>query len=162
MIIDVTSFFVYLTFVSLLPYLLTMLLLLLLLLFRLGDCPQCYFKASSVHRSYYRCATIHGTNKATVTENVFYDAIGSCLYMEDGIEILNTISYNLGAHIHMIGPEPATGGNQYIPVISQSDKLLVPSDVAAVVFYITNVHNNVIGNAASGGKFLKNSYYAKS
>jgi hypothetical protein len=121
----------------------------------LGDCPECYFKASSVHRSYYRCATIHGTNHATVTENVFYDAIGNCLYMEDGIEMHNTISYNLGAHVHMIGPVPATGRAQYIDVVSQSEKLLVPSDVAAVVFYITNARNNVIGNAASGGKLTQ-------
>jgi hypothetical protein len=75
--------------------------------------------------------------------------------MEDGIEMHNTISYNLGAHVHMIGPVPATGGAQYIDVVSQSEKLLVPSDVAAVVFYITNARNNVIGNAASGGKLTQ-------
>ena len=37
----------------------------------LGDeCDDCYFKHSSVHRSYYRCISIHGTDNLLVTENV--------------------------------------------------------------------------------------------
>jgi len=29
--------------------------------------------------------------------------------------------------------------------------LLLPADIAASGFYITNMHNNIIGNSASGG-----------
>lgn len=42
----------------------------------LGDCDDCYLRASSIHRSYYRCISIHATNRATVTENVAYDVSG--------------------------------------------------------------------------------------
>jgi len=36
-------------------------------------------------------------------------------------------------------------------VVYQSNKLTLPADVTASGFYITNVHNRVVGNAASGG-----------
>lgn len=39
----------------------------------LGNCPSCYLKDSSIHRSYFRCISIHATNQATVAENVAYD-----------------------------------------------------------------------------------------
>ena len=38
-----------------------------------------------------------------VSNNVAYDVIGHCFYLEDGVEELNTISYNLAAHIHWMG-----------------------------------------------------------
>jgi len=66
----------------------------------------------AVHRSYFRCLTIHGTsgagsldNGVTLTKNVGFDIIGHCYFSsEDGVEENNTISYNLGAHIHPLGP----------------------------------------------------------
>lgn len=117
----------------------------------LGDgCQDCYFRDSSVHRSFYRCVSIHGTNSLSVTENVAYDVVGYCYYLEDGVEEKNTISFNLAAHVHMIG-DPATGSGQTTPLAYQSSDLTLPADVTASGFYITNVHNNVVGNAASGG-----------
>ena len=117
----------------------------------LEDCPECYFRYSSVHRSYYRCVSIHGTNYAEITENVAYDVRGYCYYLEDGVEQYNMIAYNLAAFIHMIGPEPPTGGGQQTNIYQQSDVLTLPADVTAAGFYITNVHNYIIGNTASGG-----------
>ena len=32
-----------------------------------NSCNDCYFRHSSVHRSYYRCVSIHGTHNMTVT-----------------------------------------------------------------------------------------------
>jgi len=32
-----------------------------------NTCHDCYFRHSSVHRSYYRCVSIHGTHNMTVT-----------------------------------------------------------------------------------------------
>jgi hypothetical protein len=57
----------------------------------------------------------------------------------------------LGAHIHLIGPEPPSGDGQSLETYVQSDNLNLPADVAASAFYITNVHNYIVGNAASGG-----------
>jgi hypothetical protein len=75
----------------------------------LEDCPNCYFRDSSVHRSFYRCISVHGTNNMTVSENVAYDVIGYCYYLEDGVEQYNTLSYNLVSHVHTMGPDIATG-----------------------------------------------------
>jgi hypothetical protein len=117
----------------------------------LGDCADCYFRDSSVHRSFYRCVSIHGTNYVNVNENVAYDVTGYCYYLEDGVEHDNTISFNLAAHIHLLGPEAPWGNGQTTDLYQQSNTLTLPADVTASGFYITNVHNNVIGNAASGG-----------
>jgi hypothetical protein len=116
----------------------------------LNDCPTCYLKDSSVHRSFYRCISIHGTNSTTVSENVAYDVTGYCYYLEDGVEMDNTISFNLAAHIHPLADMP-WGYGQVTQVYQPSASLNVPADVTASGFYITNVHNSIIGNAASGG-----------
>jgi G8 domain len=117
----------------------------------LGNCPQCYVRDSSFHHSFYRCISIHGTNQVTVSENVAYDVIGYCYYLEDGVEENNTLSYNLAAHIHAIGPKPPSGcSTQNINVTVQGPQLTLPADVTASGFYITNVRNHLIGNAASG------------
>jgi hypothetical protein len=114
-------------------------------------CSDCYFRDSSVHRSYYRCVSIHGTDATQVSENVAYDVTGYCYYLEDGVEQENRIEFNLGAHIHSLGDEPPWGSGQTIEAIAQSDTLTLPADVTASAFYITNVKNYIIGNAASGG-----------
>jgi hypothetical protein len=119
-----------------------------------NSCSDCYFRDSSVHRSYYRCISIHGTHSTHISENVAYDVTGYCYYFEDGVEENNRMEFNLGAHIHLIlGPEgvPAFGYGQTIPTVRQSNTLTLPADITASAFYITNVHNYIIGNAASGG-----------
>jgi hypothetical protein len=115
------------------------------------SCPDCYFRDSSVHRSFYRCISIHATDLVQVSENVAYDITGFCYYLEEGVEQENRIEFNLGAHIHLIGPEPPSGYGQYLQTYEKSDTLNLPADVAACAFYITNVHNYIIGNSASGG-----------
>ena len=62
----------------------------------------------------------------------------------------NIISHNLGAHVHFIGAPPRQDG-QYLPDIEQSGSLTLPADATASPFYITNAHNTIVGNAASGG-----------
>ena len=117
----------------------------------LGDCPLCYFRDSSVHHSFYRCISVHGTNYVNVSENVAFDVTGYCYYLEDGVEHHNTISFNLAAHIHLLGPGPPWGWGQTTNLYQQSNILTLPADVTASGFYITNVQNNIIGNSASGG-----------
>ena len=115
-------------------------------------CPDCYFKDNSIHHAFYRCISIHGTHNTTVTENVAYDVSGYCYYLEDGIEEDNTISFNLAAHIHPVSNIIAEQqGGQTISVFSQSVDLILPADVTASGYYLTNLHNDIVGNAASGG-----------
>jgi len=82
----------------------------------LQNCPACYFRHSSVHRSFYRCISVHGSHYTTVSENVAYDVTGFCYYLEDGVEEFNTLSYNLVAHVHTIGPEFPTGSFNLFPI----------------------------------------------
>ena len=117
-----------------------------------NDCDDCYFTANSIHKSFYRCISIHGTHNTTVSENVGYDVSGYCYYFEDGNEEDNTISFNLAAHINSPSNEIANGdGTQRIDVFSQRVDLILPADSTASGFYISNLHNDIIGNAASGG-----------
>ena len=117
----------------------------------LGDAyTGCYVKDSSIHESYYRCISIHGTNGVTVSENVAYDVTGYCYYLEDGVEEENTLSFNLAAHIHFIS-SPAIGRGQQVNTVVKSLTLTLPADITASGFYITNVHNRIIGNVAVGG-----------
>jgi hypothetical protein len=113
-------------------------------------CPGCYFKDSSIHRSFYRCISIHGTHNIVVSENVGFDVIGYCYYLEDGVEEANTLSYNLAAHIHVLS-YPAVGGPQKVNLVRESPDLTLPADITASGFYITNLRNRVIGNVAVGG-----------
>ena len=116
----------------------------------LGECPSCYFKHSSIHRSFYRCAVVQGTNSTIITENVAYNAIGHCFMLTDGVEESNTISYNLAAFIHWLGPEPARSSGRAVVNYYVSEKLAFPADTSASGFFIPNLFNRVLGNAASG------------
>lgn len=112
--------------------------------------PRASVRDCAVHRSYYRCVSVHGTHNALVSQTVAHDVIGHCYYLEDGIEEGNTFEYNLASHVHFIG-EPARAGGQSCGDVDQSDDLLLPADVAASGFYVTNARNTLVGNAASGG-----------
>ena len=117
-----------------------------------GASPRAYMRDSSVHRSYYRCVSIHGTHGALVEQNVAFDVIGHCYYLEDGVEERNRLLYNLAAHIHFIGaPGAGDGGGQFCADVQQSDTLTLPADVTASGFYVTNAANTLVGNTASGG-----------
>ncbi len=60
----------------------------------LQSCPGCFAKDCSVHKSFYRCYTLHATHDALLTRNVAYDVTGHCYYLEEGVEENNTVSYN--------------------------------------------------------------------
>jgi len=122
-------------------------------LHRIGDAGQhSYIRGSSIHESYYRCVSLHGTNGASVVDTVAFNAIGHCFYLEDGVEERNTFESNLAAHIHFLGsPARSNGGQSIDPVTENAASLLLPADVAASGFYITNAYNRIVNNAASGG-----------
>jgi hypothetical protein len=56
-----------------------------------------YFSDNAVHESFNRGITIHGTDYATVENNIFYDHIGHGVFLEDGSEFYNVIRYNVVA-----------------------------------------------------------------
>ena len=124
---------------------------------------------TSVHDSFFRCWTIHGTNNVSIIHNTAYNIDGHCLYIEDGVEEDNRINYNAIAFVHPIayaagggcfsgeyvcagcssGNSWASGNDAYY--YFDIDELLIPADVGASCYYVSNCHNTFIGNIASGG-----------
>ena len=102
----------------------------------LGDSgANSYLKGSSLHHTYNRCVTIHGTNKLNLTGNVCHDHLGHGFFLEDGAEVDNVLEGNLG----MTSRRPAAG------------ERLLPSDESPATFWITNPDNVLRGNVAAGG-----------
>ena len=124
----------------------------------LGSNSGSYFSDNVARDTYFRCYTIHGTHDAVVTENIAFNATGSCYYVEDGVEENNTFSHNMAAYVKPIGV-PASGVAQAGEVVLQdlnagglrSGQRIQPADASATGFYFSNAHNSIIGNVASGG-----------
>src|SRR5919198_1385394 len=62
----------------------------------IGDAKGQYIKNSAVHDTYSRCVTVHGTNYLDVENNVTYNNIGHCFFLEDAVEHGNQFVRNLG------------------------------------------------------------------
>jgi hypothetical protein len=77
-----------------------------------------------------------GRNNSTTSENVAFDVIGYCYYLEDGVEENNTISFNLAAHIHTLGPDFPRAWGQQLPAYVENKKMTLPADIAASGFIL--------------------------
>src|SRR5512144_2113529 len=60
-----------------------------------GDAKGQYIKNAAIHDTYNRCVTVHGTNFLRVENNVTYNTVGHCFFLEDGIEHGNEFIKNL-------------------------------------------------------------------
>ncbi len=101
-----------------------------------------YFKNSSVHHSFNRGITIHGTSYVNVENNFFYDHIGHGVFLEDGSERFNTIKNN----VVLLTKRPLPG-EELTPSDNELDEVQnrTPSS-----FWITNPNNYFEGNVAAG------------
>ena len=97
-----------------------------------GDAKGSYLKRSSIHHSFNRCVTVHGTTRLLVKGNVCFSHPGHGFFLEDGAETDNVIANNLG-----LGTRDVENG-------------LLPSDDHAATFWITNPDNIVKNNVAAG------------
>ena len=100
-----------------------------------GNAKGAFVKNSSVYDSYQRCYTLHGTFGMLLENNVAYNSIGHCYFLESFIEKDNTLLNNIGAIMN------------YYP-----DKRLelLESDSNPSIFWISFPTNNLIGNVAAG------------
>lgn len=103
----------------------------------LGSQPSSYFRNNSVHDSFNRCITLHGTSDLRVQNNVTYNNAGHCIFLEDGNETGNTISGNLVTRVR--NPDSKLG-----------ETPLLASDKFAAAYWITNPNNTVTNNVAAG------------
>src|SRR6187455_2416864 len=60
-----------------------------------GDAKGQYIKNAAIHDTFNRCVTVHGTNNLQIQNNVTYNTVGHCFFLEDGIEHGNQFVKNL-------------------------------------------------------------------
>jgi cell migration-inducing and hyaluronan-binding protein len=127
-----------------------------------GDAKGQYIKNASIHDTYNRCVTVHGTNDLRVENNVTYNIVGHCFFLEDGIEHGNEFVRNLAIQIKChpskacvpsnLAPNGEISENrQTIRQASMSGKdTLLPSDNTVAAYWITNPDNTFVDNVAAG------------
>jgi cell migration-inducing and hyaluronan-binding protein len=122
-----------------------------------------YIQNSAIHNTYSRCVTVHGTNNVRVENNVTFDTVGHCFFLEDAVETGNQFVHNLGiqtkchpalpcepTHLGPAGLASARGG----PAGQKSKNILIPSDNTASTFWITNPDNVYRDNVAAGSDMV--------
>jgi len=126
----------------------------------IGDAQGQYIKNSAIHDTYSRCVTLHGTNYVDVENNVTYNNIGHCFFLEDAVEHGNQFVHNLGilTKCHPdapcvptnLGPFGSEGGKNFDSAGQNAKDILIPSDNTASTFWITNPDNIYRDNVAAG------------
>ena len=92
-----------------------------------------YVRSNSIHHTFARCVTVHGTNGLRVEGNMAFDHHGHCYFLEDGSEKRTVFRNNLG--------------------FSTRRTRLTPSDIGrASTFWITNPLTTMEGNVAGGSE----------
>jgi hypothetical protein len=132
-----------------------------------GDAKGQYIKNASIHDTYNRCVTVHGTNNLRIENNVAYNAVGHCFFLEDGIEHGNEFVKNLAIQVKCHTSKPCVPTNlaangeinyagtnttrqTYRQASMFSKDTLLPSDNTVAAFWITNPDNSFIDNVAAG------------
>src|SRR5690606_4260006 len=129
-----------------------------------GDAKGQYIRNSAIHDTYSRCVTVHGTNNLRIENNVTYNNVGHCFFLEDGIETGNEFVRNLGiqtkchptkpcvpTNLAAAGEHPDYENRQTLRMSGQaSPDVLIPSDNTVATFWITNPDNVYRDNVAAG------------
>ena len=130
----------------------------------IGEGAGQYIRNASIHDTYSRCVTVHGTNNLSIENNVTYNTVGHCFFLEDGIETGNRFVHNLAIQTKChptldcvpfnIGPNGEALKFENRPALLQasfhSGNTLLPSDNTVSSFWITNPDNTFIDNVAAG------------
>jgi len=128
-----------------------------------GEAKGQYIENSAIHDTYSRCVTVHGTDDVRVENNVTYNTVGHCFFLEDGIEHGNQFIHNLGMRTKChpddkpcvptdLGPFGAEGGKNFNVAGQSAKDILIPSDNTASTFWITNPDNTYVDNVAAGSE----------
>jgi len=97
-----------------------------------GNMNTSYVRGNAVHHSNNRACTLHDVANMVVEKNVVYNVKGLSFFLEDGVELNNTLQYNLAMFTRM------------------SNSLLNP-DINPASFWIVNPWNRFRHNACAGG-----------
>ena len=129
-----------------------------------GDVKGQYVRNAAIHDTYNRCVTVHGTHNLRVENNVTYNTVGHCFFLEDGIEHGNEFIRNLAiqtkchptkacvpTNLAAAGESPNFDNRQAVRENGQASKeVLLPSDNTVASFWITNPDNTYRDNVAAG------------
>ncbi|MGZ6012925.1 MAG: G8 domain-containing protein, partial [Caulobacteraceae bacterium] len=124
-----------------------------------GDGQGQYIENSAIHDTYSRCVTVHGTNNLRIQNNVTYNTVGHCYFMEDAVETGNQFLHNL-AMMTKCHPDGKACVPTNLTVAHQSTEgqkakdILIPSDNTASSFWITNPDNIYRDNVAAGSEAI--------
>jgi hypothetical protein len=130
-----------------------------------GDAKGQYIRNSAIHDTFSRCVTVHGTNNLRIENNVTYNTVGHCFFLEDGIETGNEFVRNLAIQTKCHPTLPCRPTN--LGANGESDHAyenrmayrqeswsgkdtLLPSDNTVASYWITNPDNSFVGNVAAG------------
>jgi len=131
----------------------------------LGEGAGMYVKNASIHDTYNRCVTVHGTNDLRIENNVTYNTVGHCFFLEDGIEHGNAFVRNVAIQTKChptldCVPTNLAANGETDPKYSDRALLrqasfhggntLLPSDNTVASFWITNPDNSFMDNVAAG------------
>src|SRR6202007_2054435 len=130
-----------------------------------GDAKGQYIRNASIHDTFNRCVTVHGTNNLRVENNVTYNTVGHCFFLEDGIEHGNQFIRNLAIQtkchptLDCVPTNLAANGERGPDYKDRRPSreasfhgghTLLPSDNTVASFWITNPDNSFIDNVAAG------------
>jgi hypothetical protein len=126
-----------------------------------GDAMGQYIRNAAIHDTYNRCVTVHGTHNLRVENNVTYNTVGHCFFMEDGIEHGNQFVRNLAIQTKCHTSKPcdptdlapfgtSSDGLNFKTTGQNSKEVLIPSDNTVSSFWITNPDNVYRDNVAAG------------
>lgn len=90
-----------------------------------------WVRSCSIHHTYNRAVTIHGSHEAILQNNVAYNVMGHTFFLEDGIETGNIVEGNLGLNTRV-------------------SNALLNTDTSPATFWITNPNNTYRNNHAAG------------
>jgi cell migration-inducing and hyaluronan-binding protein len=120
----------------------------------LGEGAGQYVRNAAIHDTFSRCVTVHGTNNLRVENNVTFNTVGHCFFLEDGIETGNQFVRNLGIQTKCHPTLPCDPTNLFLAHQStegqKSEHILIPSDNTVSTFWITNPDNTYRDNVAAG------------
>jgi len=96
-----------------------------------GALPLSFVKNCTIHHSFNRALSIHGTNNVTIANNLVFDTRGHAIFIEDGTEEFNIIKDNA---VGLVRPAWS----------------LLQVDQTPAAYWIVNPNNVVENNIAFG------------
>ncbi|MFK7761899.1 MAG: malectin domain-containing carbohydrate-binding protein [Roseobacter sp.] len=103
-----------------------------------GDVSGQFVTNSSIHHTFNKGMTVHGTQNTWIENNAIYDTVGHSYYFEDGAEFGNVLLNNLGMNTRKAD--------------SLAEAAIGTDFTAVSTFWITNPDNHLVDNHAAGSE----------